>query len=66
MEAKNEAARDDCVLVDSDVYIALLDMSFNYMVRELAIRKLAEGWKSLNGAHRSYGDAILRILDENV
>ena len=61
MRAKNEIS--DAILVDPDIYFGLLDSLAYHVDRENRIRSVAEGWKSLNGAHRSYGDTILRILD---
>ncbi len=61
MRAKNETS--DCILVDQDIYFGLLDALAESVAKENRIRRVAEGWKSLNGAHRVYGDTILRILD---
>lgn len=49
----------DKILIDYDIYLADQTKLFE-------IRKIAEGWKNMNGAHRAYGETILRILDEKL
>jgi hypothetical protein len=61
MQAKNETS--DCVLLDPDIYFALIDSLYEAVDKLEKIRNMAQGWKDLNGAHRAYGDTILRILD---
>lgn len=62
MRAKNEIS--ETILLDYELYYELLDEISTYEEILYKLRKIALGWKAMNGAHSSYGDTMLRILDE--
>lgn len=61
MIAKTETS--DYISLDYDLYRQMKDTIFFQAVQLEKVRKVAKGWKSMNGQHRAYGDTILRILD---
>jgi len=52
------------VTLSEEEYYDLLDEIHKLSDQIRKVHDLATGWKSLNGAHVSYGDSILRILED--